>query len=90
MGLRKGGLDMRYYAFKIFHHIGIGKAQDLIASGEAVIFSAIVIGSAMIMGFAIDLDDEVEFTAEEIGKIGPYRHLPAEFVAEFTGAELLP
>ena len=90
MGLRKGGLDVRHDAFEVFHHIGIGKAQDLIASGEAVIVSLLIIGCAVIMAFPIDLDDEVQFAAEEIGEIWAYWHLAAEFGAEFAGAELLP
>lgn len=90
MGLRKGGLDVRYDAFEIFHHIGIGKAQDLIASSEAVFFSMLVIGCSVIVAFPIDLDDEVQFATEEIREIRADRHLAAEFMAEFAGAELLP
>ncbi|GLV20190.1 hypothetical protein TomMM35A_00540 [Sphingobium sp. TomMM35A] len=90
MGLRKGGLDVRYDAFEVFHHIGIGKAQDLIAEGATVFFSMLIICCARVMALTIDLYDEVQFAAEEIGEIWAYRHLAAEFVAEFAGAELLP
>ena len=62
MGLRKGGVDMRYDAFEIFHHIGIGKAQDLIALGMAIIVSTGIIRNDVIMTSAIDFDDELYFS----------------------------
>jgi len=63
VGLRKGGVDVRYDAFKISHHIGIGKAQDLIALGMAIIVPPLVIFNRVIMTFAIEFDDELDFTA---------------------------
>ena len=90
MGLRKGGFDMRYDAFKIFHHIGIGKAQDLIALGAAVIVSPRIIFDGVIVAVAIQFDYEMAFTTQEIGEIGADRHLATEFMAELSVAELLP
>ena len=49
-----------------------------------------VMGNAVVMAFPIDLNDEVQFATQEIGKVRAYRHLAAEFVTEFAGAELLP
>lgn len=86
MGLRKGGLDVRYDAFEIFHHIRIGKAQDLIALGMAIIVSTRVILNRVIMTFAVEFDDEIEFSAEEVREIRADRHLTAEFIAEFSVA----
>ncbi|MBB4148222.1 hypothetical protein GGQ90_002001 [Sphingobium scionense] len=90
MGLRKGGLDVRYDAFEISHHIGIGKSQDLIAMCAAIFCTLGVMGRAEIVAFPIQLDDELEFSAQEIGEIGADRHLAAELVAEFLAAKLLP
>ena len=90
MGLRKGGVDMRYDAFEIFHHIGIGKAQDLITLGMAIIVSTGIIRNDVVMTFAVEFDDELEFPAEEVSEIGADRHLTAEFITEFSVAELLP
>lgn len=50
----------------------------------------LIIRYAVVMASPIDLDDEVQFATQEIGKVRTYRHLVAEFVAEFAGAELLP
>ena len=63
MGLRKGGFDMRYDAFKIFHHIGIGKAQDLIALGATVIVSPRVIFCGLVVAIAIQFNEEFQFAA---------------------------
>lgn len=62
MGLRKGGMDMRYDAFEIFHHIGFGKAQDLIALGMAIIISTYIILNGLIMTSAVEFDDELYFS----------------------------
>jgi hypothetical protein len=90
VGLRKGCLDVRYDAFEIFHQISIGKAQDLIALGMTIIVAAGVIFYAVVVGRAVEFDDEVEFTAKEISEIGADRHLTAEFVSKLSAAKLLP
>lgn len=90
MGLRKGGFDVRYDAFKIFHHIGIRKAQDLIALRAAIIVATRVIIYGVIVAVPIQFDDEAQFAAEEIGEIRTDRHLAAEFMAEFSVALVLP
>ena len=90
MGLRKGGLYVRYYAFKIRHHISVGKAQDLIAFGSAVIITVDVICGCLVMAVAIDFDDQPEFSTQEIGKVGANWHLSAEFIACFASTQLLP
>lgn len=50
----------------------------------------LIIRYAVVMASPIDLDDEVQFATQEIGEVRTYRHLAAEFVAEFASAELLP
>jgi hypothetical protein len=90
VGLRKGGLDVRYDAFEIFHHIGIGKSQDLITMRDAIFCALGVIDRAEVVTFPVEFDDELEFAAQEIGEIGADRHLAAEFVAELLATKLLP
>lgn len=97
MGQRKRRFNVRHHAFKIFHHIHIAKAQDLIAWGATVIFSAgiiinavVVIINAVVVARSVYFDDEVQFPAEEVGEVRADGHLAAELMAEFAGAEVLP
>jgi len=90
VGLRKGGLDVRYDAFEIRHHIGIGKAQDSIALGEAVIFPLCVICRAVIVASSVDFDEELQFATQKVSEIRSDGHLAAELVAEFSAAQLPP
>lgn len=81
---------MRYDAFEISHHIGIGKSQDLITMCAAIFCTLGVIGKAEVVTFSIEFDDELEFSAQEIGEIGADRHLATELVTELLAAKLLP
>lgn len=90
MGQRKRRFNVRHHAFKIFHHIHIAKAQDLIAWGATVIFSAGIIINAVVVARSVYFDDEVQFPAEEVGEVRADGHLAAELMAEFAGAEVLP
>jgi hypothetical protein len=90
VGLRKGGLDVRYNAFEIRHHISIGKSQDLIAMRGAIFRAPHVIVRLVIVACAVEFDDEVQFPAQEVGEVRADGHLAAELVADFLAAKLLP
>lgn len=84
MGLRKGGLNVRHHAFEVRHHIVIGNTQDLETKRPAVSITPTVMAGVLIVARTVKFDDEFQFPAEKVGKIGANGHLPAELLAQFS------
>ncbi|PNP98741.1 hypothetical protein A8G00_20470 [Sphingobium sp. SA916] len=82
---------MRQHAFDIPYHVGILKAQDGKAQFATVGVAAGVIFRTVVVGGAIQFDDELRLATEEVREIRADRDLAAELAAvELAVTQALP
>lgn len=77
-----GLADARNDTLRVSQRIIVGEAQD---DEPVVAHPAIALGvvcRTQIVREAIEFDHQIEFTAQEVPKIGSHRHLAAEFHAK--------
>ncbi|KFL26778.1 hypothetical protein JP74_11875 [Devosia sp. 17-2-E-8] len=87
------GQKISHDAVEVACDFGVGNAEDLVALGYDEGVASVIVGDRVVaaVGVAVDLNDELEAMAREVGVIRAQWYLAAEVMAEgFEGAQGVP
>jgi hypothetical protein len=75
----------------IQEHVVIPESNHLVPHGRKVAGSTLIVAGTLDMLPAIDLDDQFDLGADEVGDVRTDRHLPAEAkTLDLAASQLLP